>query len=183
MGHPILRKKARELTLEEIRSPRTFELVQDMVAAFEEYDAAGFAAPQMFESIQLVVMQLDKWKDKIQPYENAPLVSVFVNPSIKILDKKTLGNWEGCISLPGMRAYVERPRKIKVTYQDLQGNKRTDIAEGYDAIVIQHELDHLEGILSIDRLTDTRLISFNEEFERFHRPKSKGKKEKDDQDE
>lgn len=176
MGHPILRQKAKELTLEQIKSPKTFELIQDMVAAFDEYDAAGFAAPQMFESIQLAVMLLDRWKDKIRPFENAPQVCVFINPSIKILDKKPLGNWEGCISLPNMRAYVERPRKIRVTYQDLQGNKCTDVAEGHDAIVIQHELDHLDGILSIDRLTDTRLIAFNDEFERFHHPKSKERK-------
>lgn len=172
MGHPVLREKARELSLEEIKSSKTLDLVRDMIVGMDEYGGIGIAAPQVHEPIQLAIMILDDWKGKVKLVEGHPSVAVFINPSIKILDKKCIGSWEGCLSLPGMRGYVERPKKIRVSFQDLQGNKHTEIASGHNAIVIQHELDHLEGTLYIDKIFDKSMIAFNDEYDRFHRKRN-----------
>jgi peptide deformylase len=95
-------------------------------------------------------------------------LTVFVNPRIEVLNPATAGYWEGCLSVPGLRGYVERPQHVRVAYQDLEGGARELELEGFPATVFQHEFDHLDGRLFVDRMNDTSLLSFEREYERYH---------------
>ena len=97
---------------------------------------------------------------------NFPL-TVFVNPEVTYLTDDLQGFWEGCLSVPGLRGYVERPKKVRVNYLNEKGEEKEIVAEGFLATVLQHELDHLFGILYIDRVKDPKLLSYQEEFEQF----------------
>jgi peptide deformylase len=85
-----------------------------------------------------------------------------------VLDPSPHGFWEGCLSVPGLRGYVERPRKIKVDYLDEHGAARTIVAEDFLATVFQHELDHLDGVLYVDKMVDKTRFAFVEEYQRYH---------------
>src|SRR5690606_5649425 len=97
---------------------------------------------------------------------NLPLTT-FINPQIEFLTDELQGFWEGCLSVPGLRGFVERPKKVKVTYLDETGKPKEIIAEGFLSTVLQHELDHLQGILYTDRIKDSKLLAYQEEYESF----------------
>ena len=160
MGHPVLRARARELSRTEILSPETHTLVHDMVETMVEYRGIGIAAPQVHESLSIAIID----------YEEALPMTVIINPRITVLDEKEKGNWEGCLSVPEIRGLVYRPQKIKLEYLDLKAEHRELVAEGFLATVIQHELDHLFGVLFVDRIRFSPGISpiaFTEEYQRF----------------
>lgn len=161
MGNPVLRQVAKPIPVKEIGSPQVQALIQDMVETMFEYDGRGLAAPQIHESVQLVVMLWDFDKDKKTE------LRVLVNPQITPVTEETSGNWEGCLSLPGLRGFVERPNKISVKSYDQEGKKQDFIAEGFAATVIQHECDHLLGKLYVDRITDFTQFSYIKEYNRF----------------
>jgi peptide deformylase len=170
MGHPILRKKARKLTTKEITSPGIAKLVQDMIETLHDASGLGLAAPQVHESIQLAIIEFDADNPR---YQNAkingqPLI-VVINPVTKILDKTLQGNWEGCLSVPGLRGFVRRPRKVQIDYVDLQAKKQKIIATDFLATVFQHELDHLQGKLYLDQMIekDRERLAFMDEFQRY----------------
>ena len=117
MGHPVLRKVAEPIAPKDIKSPAIQTLIQDMVETMFEYDGRGLAAPQVHESIQLVVMLWDFDKDA------KPHLRVLINPEITSLTDETSGYWEGCLSLPGLRGFVSRPNKISVKSLDQDGKK------------------------------------------------------------
>jgi len=167
MGHPLLRQQARDLTAAEIRSESMQAFISDMRENMKHYGGIGLAAPQIGHSIQLAVIELEGGKNRYGSDEGLPY-TVFINPKISVLDDAQQGFWEGCLSVPGLRGFVERPRKVKVNYLDEQGIARELVAEDFLATVVQHELDHLTGHLYIDRLKDTRLLSFQEEFSQFY---------------
>lgn len=167
LGHPVLRQVARELTHDEIRSPEIRQLVADMQVTMEEYGGVGLAAPQVHQPVRIALIEFGEDNPRYA-VENAQPLTVFFNPRITVLDETLSGFWEGCLSVPGMRGYVERPRKVQVDYLDEQAEPRAITAEGFVATVIQHELDHLDGVVYVDRLADPKRFSFNEEFARFH---------------
>ena len=176
LGHPVLRTPCRELTRTEIRSPATRRLVRDLRATMEEYQGVGLAAPQVHEPVRLAIVELDR-EDAERDLEGTggggegrpgDKVSFTVfNPRTTVLDQAAVGCWEGCLSVPGMRGYVERPRRIRVDYLDEAAKPACVVADGFLATVFQHELDHLDGVLYVDRLADPRRFAFNEEFNRF----------------
>jgi len=167
MGHPLLRQTARELSSEEILSPEIQQFIADMRENMKHHGGIGLAAPQIGESIQLAVIELGPTKNRYDA--NAELsFTTFINPKISILDATPQGFWEGCLSVPGLRGYVERPRKVRVEYLNAAAESCEIVAEGFLATVLQHELDHLFGHLYIDRLQDTRLLSYQEEFMQFY---------------
>ncbi|MBL7664787.1 MAG: peptide deformylase [Bacteriovoracaceae bacterium] len=166
MGNPILRQTAAQLSPEEILSKEMKILIQDMKESMDHYGGIGIAAPQIGVSKQVCIIQLEEDNERYKIESQFPF-SVFINPVIKVLDKKTQGFWEGCLSVPGMRGYVERPKKIQVDYLNEKGEEKSLVAEDFLAIVIQHELDHLFGKLYIDRIEDVSKLSFNEEFEEY----------------
>ena len=167
MGHPLLRQTARLLDHEEILSLSIQDFIQEMHENMKHYGGIGLAAPQIGESIQIAVIELEANKNRYASGDDLPF-SVFINPQVSILDQAMQGFWEGCLSVPGLRGYVERPRKIRVEYLNEKAEACVMEAEGFLATVLQHELDHLFGHLYIDRLQDTRLLSYQEEFMQFY---------------
>lgn len=167
MGHPLLRQIARRLTREDLRTAEVQALIADMRENMRHYGGIGLAAPQIGESVQLAVIELEPGKNRYGSDVSLPY-TVFINPVLEVLDDTKQGFWEGCLSVPGLRGYVERPRKVRVSFWDAQGEQQFLIASDFLATVVQHELDHLFGHLYVDRLSDPRLLSFQEEFQQFY---------------
>jgi peptide deformylase len=166
LGHPVLREPCRELTRAEIRSLATRRLVEDMRETMEEYAGVGLAAPQVHEPVRLAVIEFDPGDAERDLDDGRTSFTVF-NPTTTVLDPAPAGYWEGCLSVPGMRGYVERPRRVQVDYLDEAAKPARVVADGFLATVFQHELDHLDGVLYVDRLADPKLFAFNEEFNRY----------------
>ncbi|MBC7691327.1 MAG: peptide deformylase [Methylotenera sp.] len=175
MGHPVLRQVARDLTFQEIKSPEIKRLIQDMIETMEDAGGIGLAAPQIHESIQLAIIGYEEDNERYPDSgddEGQPL-SVFINPKITVLDPTEQGFWEGCLSVPELRGLVYRPKKIQVDYLDINGKPKSLVAENFLATVFQHELDHLAGILYVDRIKSgpgTTPISFTEEYQKYLAP-------------
>lgn len=161
MGNPVLRKPAEPVKESEITSPKIQALIQDMIETMFEYDGLGLAAPQIHESLQIVVML---WN--FDPKEKPSLLCL-INPKIKQLTETKSSHWEGCLSVPGLRGFVSRPNKVSIEALGPNKEKIKFEAEGFAATVIQHECDHLLGKLYIDRMDDMTKLSFNKEFSRF----------------
>lgn len=166
MGHPTLRCRARPLTDEEIASPEIAQLVEDMVETLHHVGGIGLAAPQVNESVRLAIVDVPGGASRYGDIPAMPL-TVFVNPEIEVLDDARAGYWEGCLSVPGLRGYVQRPQHVRVRARTLQNEPLELELKGFLATVVQHEFDHLDGRLYIDRIEDTTLLMFDEEFERF----------------
>jgi peptide deformylase len=163
MGHPTLRKRARELTKQELRSDAVAQLVQDMVDTLADSGGIGLAAPQINVGVRLAIIELPGGPSRYGEIPAMPL-TVFANPVIEIVDAAEAGYWEGCLSVPGLRGYVERPQHVRVRYQDLAGTRHSLELQGFPATVFQHEFDHLDGVLYIDRLKDSTQLAFDEEY-------------------
>lgn len=161
MGHPTLRQVARPLVPEELASAAIHMLVEDMVDTLHHAGGIGLAAPQVNEPVRLAIVEIPGGMSRYGEIPAMPL-TVFVNPEIEVLEGESAGYWEGCLSVPGLRGFVERPQQIKIRYLDLQGNPFELELQGFLATVFQHEFDHLDGRLYIDRLTDTSLLVFED---------------------
>jgi peptide deformylase len=169
LGHPVLRQKTRELSSQEIRAPETARLVADMIETMHEYGGVGLAAPQVHESVRVAVIEFDKLSERYQLEDTKPQpLLVVINAQVTVLDATVNGFWEGCLSVPGLRGYVERPRQIRVDYLDAAGEPRSLTAQDFLATVFQHELDHLDGVLYVDKIRDPARFAFVEEYQRFH---------------
>ena len=171
MGHPVLRQKAEPVPPKDITSPAIQSLIQDMVETMVEYDGRGLAAPQIYESLQLVVMIWDFEKDK------KPFLKVLINPEIEFLTEEKSSYPEGCLSVPGLTGEVARPNHIRVTAYDELGQKSQFEAKGFAATVIQHECDHLIGKLYLDRMDDLTLLAFSKEYENLYAKGSSKRKD------
>ena len=156
LGHPILRMKAEAVLPDELGSLELFHLVDDMMETMEDADGAGLAAPQVHVSKRVVVLYLD-------PDEPA---QVWINPVITPTTDQPFGTFEGCLSVPGMRGLVVRPSAVQVTGFLPNGDPFDVSLSGFPAVVAQHECDHLDGILYVDRVVP-KTLSFVAEYERF----------------
>jgi peptide deformylase len=165
MGNPILRRRAREVSKDFLLSDQFGQLLRDLKDSMKHYGGIGIAAPQIGVDLQVAIIEL-KGLNRYGEDLDLPL-QVFVNPTLAPLTAETQGYWEGCLSVPGLRGYVERPAEVRVSYLDERGVPRELEARGFLATVLQHELDHLHGVLYVDRITDPRLLAFQEEFEQF----------------
>lgn len=165
MGNPILRKKAEDISKDYLLSDSFGQLMVDLKDSMKHYGGIGIAAPQIGVDLQVAIIELNginRYGEEI----NLPLTA-FVNPRITYLTEDQQGFWEGCLSVPGLRGFVERPSKVRVNYLNEKGVEQELEAQGFLATVLQHELDHLQGVLYIDRIKDTRLLAYQEEFEQF----------------
>jgi peptide deformylase len=167
MGHPLLRKVARHLEPHEIDADSLAPLLDDMVDTLHDYGGIGLAAPQIGESVRLAIIEIPGGPSRYGQLDAMPL-TVFINPEIVVLDPKPAGYWEGCLSVPGLRGFVERPQHVSVVYTALDNSRQTLELHGFFATVFQHEFDHLDGKLFVDRVADTRLLVFEEECERYY---------------
>lgn len=171
MGNPVLRQIAHPLTITDILSDEFKILLADLKDTMKQEGGIGIAAPQIGVSQQVAIIELPATSERYPNLVGSPLF-IIVNPVLTTLDDQPQGFWEGCLSVPGLRGYVERPRKIRVDYLDEQAQAQSLEVEGFLATVFQHELDHLFGKLYIDRIKDPTQLSFIEEFEQFILPQT-----------
>ena len=163
MGNPILREVSKPLSKEEIVSDQSKDLVKKMWKVMEQAGGIGLAAPQIGVLKQLAVIRLDSNSERYENIEDSEEFVIF-NPKLEVLDEKKQGFWEGCLSVPGLRGYVERPRKLKINYLNEKAEEKEVIVEDFLATVFQHELDHLFGFLYVDRLKSIKDLIFENEI-------------------
>jgi peptide deformylase len=171
LGEPVLRRKADLIDPREIGSARIQTLIDDMIETMHDADGAGLAAPQVYESIQLCVIEVDK-NPRYPQFDPIPL-TVLINPVVTPLvgsagalaPEDSFQMYEGCLSVPGMRGQVTRPRKVRVQALDRAGKALDFTWESFRAVVVQHETDHLNGSLYVDR-ADPKTLTFLREYER-----------------
>ena len=164
MGHPVLRAKARSLEKSEIRSAVIQKLIDDMIDTMAEYHGVGLAAPQVHEGVRLFIAALDDGEDE---EEVEPLA--VINPEITIVGADVVEDWEGCLSIPDIRGRVPRARQIKVRAFDRTGARIELNAHDFPARVMQHETDHLDGVLFFDRMKSLESMTFLDEYARYWR--------------
>jgi peptide deformylase len=164
MGHPVLRAAARPV--EDPAAPWVRHLVEDMVETMEEAGGTGIAAPQVHQSCRVVVFCVSGERITELPGDMAQDLTVLINPIVETVGRERALGWEGCLSVPGLRGVV--PRHLRVRYRGigLDGEVIERDVEGFHARVVQHECDHLDGILYPQRMTDHRLLVFLEELQR-----------------
>jgi peptide deformylase len=165
LGHPVLRTVTKPLPKDRIASPEVQKLVEDMIATMWEYSGVGLAANQVHESMQIAVLEVGdnpRYPDK----PSVPL-SVLFNPEIEALAEDMEEDWEGCLSVPDFRGKVPRYKKIRVRARDRSGAPLDFVAAGFHARVIQHEWDHLQGKVYLDRMRDLSTLTHLQEFARY----------------
>ena len=162
MGHPVLRERAQRLERSDLRKPPMQKLIDDMIETMAEYHGVGLAAPQIHESVRLFVAALDV--DAEGP-AGAPVV--LINPEITPVGTEVVEDWEGCLSIPDIRGLVPRAREIKVRAYDREGERVEIQAREFGARVLQHEADHLDGILFVDRMRSFESLTFLDEYSRY----------------
>ena len=160
MGHPVLREKAKPI--EQTGTPELRQLIADMKETMAAKNGAGLAAPQIGVSQRVVIFGVDK-NPRYPDAEEVPF-TVLVNPKITMLTREVESDWEGCLSVPGMRGVVPRYTKLRYTGTDEEGNPIDRVAEGFHARVVQHECDHLDGILYPQRMQDMSTFGFTKEL-------------------
>jgi peptide deformylase len=169
MGHPVLRRAAEPLTRGQVRSSDVQRLIDDMIETMQEYEGVGLAAPQVHAGLRLAIVEVPASENGARA---AVPLTVLANPVVTPLTDVKVADWEGCLSLPDLRGRVPRFARIRVDALDRDGRPLSIEAEDFFARVIQHECDHLEGVLFPDRMTDLTSLSFLKEFERFVGPES-----------
>jgi peptide deformylase len=165
MGHPVLLARAAEVA--DPGAPEVTRLIQNMAETLEDAGGVGLAAPQVFTPLRLFIYQVPATR---ADEDQAVPLSVVINPVVTPLDSETELGWEGCLSIPGLRAAVPRYRRIRLTGLDAAGAPIDKTISGFHARVVQHETDHLNGILYPMRMSDFRYFGFNEETTRYPLP-------------
>ena len=171
MGHPVLRKKVKPVPVADIATPTIQHLIDDMMQTMVEYHGAGLAAPQVHEELRLFVAQVVGEHDDDEAGEGEdgpPKLMAVINPEITPVGRHVEEDWEGCLSIPDLRGRVPRYRDIKVRAYDRTGKPVEIQASGFMARVIQHETDHLDGVLFVDRMKSLDSLTFLDEYARYH---------------
>lgn len=166
-GRPLLRQHTRPVQSTEWDSGHLHRLVEDMIETMREEDGVGLAAPQVQAGLRLFVYEITP-NPRYPDLETEQPPRVLINPRITKRSASMVHEWEGCLSFPDLRARVPRHESVKVVAKDRDGEQISIPASGFEARVIQHELDHLEGRLLLDRVQDPETIMFSDEYQRFH---------------
>jgi peptide deformylase len=167
MGHPALRAPARALDPAEIRSAPIQQLIDDMFETMHEYQGVGLAAPQVHESVRLFVAGFPPSRNREDDDTEPVPEMVLINPEVRADGTETVEDWEGCLSIPDIRGRVPRARRIIVRAYDRMAKVIEVRATGFTARVIQHETDHLDGVLFFDRMKSFGTLTFLDEFGRY----------------
>ena len=176
MGHPVLRLKTRPVPQAEITGSTVQNLIDSMIQTMLEYHGVGLAAPQVHEGLRLFVAHVvaddedeePEKEDADPPKAPETRVMAIINPEITPVGRHVVEDWEGCLSIPDLRGLVPRHRDIRVRAFDRSGQRIDLEASGYMARVIQHESDHLDGVLFLDRMKTFDSLSFIDEYTRYH---------------
>jgi peptide deformylase len=168
MGHPILRARAKAIDPAEIKSPRIQQLIDDMFETMQEYQGVGLAAPQVHVGLRLFVAGFESEREgsKEDDDRNVPVMAI-INPEIEARGTTIVEDWEGCLSIPDIRGKVPRAASIVVKAYDRKGRRIEIRTRGFTARVIQHETDHLDGVLFFDRMKSFETLTFLDEFSRY----------------
>ncbi len=166
MGHPVLAQLAQPVA--NPGAPEIRRLVSDMVETMIDANGAGLAAPQVHVPLRVVVFQApqgrsDPGLSEEERFDHTAPLTILINPEIEIVGREMEGGWEGCLSVPGLRGFVERPAHIRYRGFDLEGRPVQRTAKGFHARVVQHECDHLDGRLYTTRMTDLGKLIFESE--------------------
>jgi len=167
MGHPVLARKADAVA--NPADPAIRRLVSDMVETMIDANGAGLAAPQVHVPLRVVVFQApgerstDPGLSEDERFDHTAPLTVLINPEVEVLDESREAGWEGCLSVPGLRGLVERPAHIRYRGFGIDGKKIERTARGFHARVVQHECDHLEGVLYPSRMGDLKQLIFETE--------------------
>jgi len=173
MGHPVLAQKAQPVA--DPTAPEIRRLVRDMIETMIDANGAGLAAPQVHVPLQLAVFQApaertDQGLSEAERYDTTAPLTVLINPQIEVVGEEQEGGWEGCLSIPAMRGFVERPAHIRYRGITHEGQPVERNARGFHARVVQHELDHLDGILYPQRMRDLTKLIFESEARHWVAP-------------
>lgn len=166
VGHPVLRQRAREVAREELATPATQQFIDDLIETMRDADGAGLAAIQIYEPIRICAIEVRN--NPRYPYKPPIPLTVLVNPVLTPQGDETFDNYEGCLSVPNLRGMVRRHVHVRVQAWDRHGNPIDEIVHGLKAATYQHETDHLDGKLFVDRADPATFATWTE-FERHHR--------------
>ncbi len=167
VGHPVLRARAEEVSADELASPEVQRLIDDMIETMRAAGGAGLAANQVGDLRRIAVIEVDR--NPRYPYKPPIPLTVIVNPVVEPVDAETVAINEGCLSVPDLRGTLDRHVTVRVRYLDRHGAAHDEIRRGLTAGTFQHEADHLDGILFLDRVTDPTTFTTWEQFDRYHR--------------
>ena len=165
MGHPVLRARARDVERAELKQASMQKLIDDMIDTMHEYHGVGLAAPQIHESVRIFIAAIAPENDDPLSPDDDPMV--FINPIITPSGPEIVEDWEGCLSIPDIRGRVPRPRTIRVQAIDRTGASIDLTSHDFPARVIQHETDHLDGVLFFDRMRSFETLAYLEEYARY----------------
>ena len=166
IGHPVLREIAHEVTREGLASPTTQRLIDDLIETMHDADGAGLAAIQIYEPVRIAVIEVRN--NPRYPYKPPIPLTVLVNPVLTPIDDEQFDNYEGCLSVPNLRGLVKRFVHLRVQAWDRHGNPIDDVVHGLKAGTFQHEVDHLNGKVFLDRADPSTFTTWTE-FDRHHR--------------
>lgn len=167
LGEPLLRTRSREVTLEELAAPATQSFIDDLVETMRHANGAGLAAPQVGNAVRIVAIEVGD--NPRYPYKPRIPLTVLVNPVLEPLEGELFANYEGCLSVPNLRGVVDRHTRLRLKALDRHGAPVDRVVEGLSAGTFQHECDHLDGVLFLDRVSDPRTLSTWDAFEKHHR--------------
>ena len=169
MGHPILRSRARALERADLKTAAVQKLIDDMIDTMEEYHGVGLAAPQVHEGVRVFIAGLEDHGDGAGRGEPAIVAVPFINPEVIPLGSEQQIDWEGCLSIPDIRGQVPRHRRVRVRALDREGARFEMELADFSARVVQHEGDHLDGVLFFDRMRSLETLTFMDEFSKYWR--------------
>jgi peptide deformylase len=167
VGHPVLRERARDVTAEELATPETQRFIDDLIDTMRHANGAGLAANQV--GVPMRIAAIEVGDNPRYPYKPRIPLTVVVNPVIEPIDDELVEINEGCLSVPNLRGSVMRHVNVRVRYLDRDGVAHDEVKRGLTAGTFQHETDHLNGVLFLDRVTDPHTFTTWEQFELFHR--------------
>ncbi len=172
MGNPVLRTPAAPVPPEALAEPTTQQWIDDMIETMHDADGVGLAAPQVGVAWQLFVYEA---ADEDDPAAGIPL-AVVVNPMVEPMAGEQVFDWEGCLSIPDLRGLVPRHPALRLRGSDRHGRPVDRVVDGFEARIVQHEFDHLNGVLFLDRMRDLASLSFFDEWQEFlHDPADSGR--------
>ena len=167
IGHPILRERARDVSVDELASPEMQEFIDDLIDTMHAANGAGIAANQVHRAVRVAAIHVDH--NPRYPYKPPIPLTVVVNPIVTPLDDERFENNEGCLSVPNLRGNVFRHVNVRIEYLDRDGQPHDEVRHGLTAGTFQHELDHLDGVLFVDRVEDPTTLATWEQFEQHQR--------------
>jgi peptide deformylase len=167
IGHPVLRTPTRPVPPAELGSAAVQQLIDDLIDTMRHANGAGIAANQVHMPVRITVIEVNH--NPRYPYKPQIPLTIVVNPVIEPIDDELVEINEGCLSVPNLRGNVFRHVNVRVRYWDRHGNEHDEIRRGLTAGTFQHECDHLDGLLFLDRVVDTRTLTTWEQFEQHHR--------------